>query len=577
MNALCHDVVIAGGGLAGLSLARQLTLRFPDLDVVVLESADRAPPAVTHKIGESTVVGGADYLHDVLELREYLEREQLQKLGLRFFLGDPRGSFAERPEFGRAEFRPELVEWQLDRGRLETELRDRVSAAGVTFVRGASVTDVSLSDDDSPHRIVLQRGAAEIELHGRWFVDATGRRRLLQRKLGLDAAVDSDCSAAWFRVRGHILPERLVDTPDPSWSRRVPGGDRYRSTNHLMGPGYWVWLIPLPGGFTSVGIVVTERRHAFDTINSHQRARRWIADHEPALATALEGCEVMDFRVMRRYVASVPKQVFSDRRWVCVGEAAARVDPLYSLGTNSIAYANCLVTELIGLDRDGDLDGDICAQLDAEYVGWARWVGPAVQSTYRWMGNSVVTAAKLLWDHSYFPGLGTPNFLHRVFRPGFVREPRLRDAASIIGIGRYRELYDVVVRMLDVWASRTSDSAEKMFAWLNYAEIPYLRRILHSGHAPDADPFALWADHGAVLQDVARALFVLALRDVAPDRARGLPDPAVLDPWSLSLEPVAWRTMARAGSATKPTELVDVVGQVLRSFAGQDASVALAG
>ena len=32
---------------------------------------------------------------------------------------------------------------------------------------------------------------------------------------------------------------------DPVWRGRIQEGERWLSTNHLMGPGYWVWLIPL--------------------------------------------------------------------------------------------------------------------------------------------------------------------------------------------------------------------------------------------------------------------------------------------------------------------------------------------
>ena len=563
-----YDVVVAGGGFAGLSLARQLTLRYPGIDIAVIDRTRGSLPSVTHTIGESTVVGGADYLHDVLELRSYLHHHHLQKLGLRFFLGDPRGPFSRRPEFGRSIFRPEVAEWQFDRGKLETELRARVEAAGVSVVRGCSVTEVTLSRDGAPHCVALQDKDGSKEVCGRWFVDATGRRRLLQRQLGLDEPVDSDCSAVWFRVEGHIRPEDLARGQDAGWSGRVPGGYRYLSTNHLMGRGYWVWLIPLPGGFTSIGIVATARQHPFSAMSTHARARSWLAYHEPSLAAVLSGREPLDFRAMRHYIASVPRQVLSADRWACVGEAACRVDPLYSLGTNSIGYANSLVTELIGLDRDGALDPAICTQLDAEFVGWARWVGPAVQSTYRWLGNSTVTGAKLLWDHGYFPGLGTPNLLHRILRPGFVRDRRLRDAASIIDIGRYRQLYGVVVRMLDAWAQRARPAAAQTFAWFDYMEVPFLRRMLLSGHAADTDPFDLWEAHGRVLEDMARGLFLLALRDVASEQMTELPDPATLDPWSLSLDPVGWRTLPAAAERAPdtPPEFVDVIGQLQRYF-----------
>ena len=63
-----QDVVIMGGGLAGLTLALQLKGRFPDLAVLVLERRKHPVPHATHKVGESSVEIGAHYFDTVLGL-----------------------------------------------------------------------------------------------------------------------------------------------------------------------------------------------------------------------------------------------------------------------------------------------------------------------------------------------------------------------------------------------------------------------------------------------------------------------------------------------------------------------------
>ncbi len=59
---------------------------------------------------------------------------------------------------------------------------------------------------------------------------------------------------------------------DPTWQARVPTGERWMSTNHLMGKGYWVWLIPLGSGSTSIGIVADDDLHPCARINRYERA-----------------------------------------------------------------------------------------------------------------------------------------------------------------------------------------------------------------------------------------------------------------------------------------------------------------
>ncbi|MGH9310707.1 MAG: NAD(P)-binding protein, partial [Vicinamibacterales bacterium] len=50
-----YDAVIAGGGLAGLCLARQLRREAPGLRVLVAEKRRHPVPEAAFKVGESTV------------------------------------------------------------------------------------------------------------------------------------------------------------------------------------------------------------------------------------------------------------------------------------------------------------------------------------------------------------------------------------------------------------------------------------------------------------------------------------------------------------------------------------------
>ena len=79
-----YDAVILGGGLAGLTLARQLHLEAPHIRVLVVEKRKHPVREAAFKVGESSVEIGAHYLQVVLKLESHLRSGQLEKLGLRY-------------------------------------------------------------------------------------------------------------------------------------------------------------------------------------------------------------------------------------------------------------------------------------------------------------------------------------------------------------------------------------------------------------------------------------------------------------------------------------------------------------
>src|SRR5262245_55663711 len=134
------DVAICGGGLAGLTLARQINMRMPELKVLVIDKHARPLPIACHKVGESSIEGGATYFSKVLGLQSYLQKHQLPKLGLRFFWGSGKLPLERRCEYGISEF-PGDPTVQLDRGTFESDLRDLAEKTGSTLWEGYSVED----------------------------------------------------------------------------------------------------------------------------------------------------------------------------------------------------------------------------------------------------------------------------------------------------------------------------------------------------------------------------------------------------------------------------------------------------
>ncbi|MFT5184117.1 MAG: 2-polyprenyl-6-methoxyphenol hydroxylase-like FAD-dependent oxidoreductase, partial [Flavobacteriales bacterium] len=238
-----YDVAILGGGLAGLTLSLQLKQAKPDIKIIVLERRDAAADQAAHKVGESTVELGTYYLREVLNLKNYLDAKQLPKHGLRFFLSPHlRDQIHKRVELGPREFLP-VPSHQVDRGSLENDMADMSKELGNEIVLGAKVTQVDI--DDELHTVAYAVDGQEAQVQCRWAVDATGRASLLKRKLGFAESIEHHVSSAWFRLDYKVDVDTWSD--DPNWHSKVKTGLRHLSTIHLMGKGYWVWIIPLVG------------------------------------------------------------------------------------------------------------------------------------------------------------------------------------------------------------------------------------------------------------------------------------------------------------------------------------------
>ena len=68
------DVLIIGAGLAGLTLARQLLLARPEMNILMLDRQAEIP-SPKQKVGEATVQVSGYYYSRVLEMEEHLLRE----------------------------------------------------------------------------------------------------------------------------------------------------------------------------------------------------------------------------------------------------------------------------------------------------------------------------------------------------------------------------------------------------------------------------------------------------------------------------------------------------------------------
>ena len=408
MNSVASepDVVIAGGGLAGLTLALQLKQRFADLDILVLERRSHPVAEAAHKVGESSVEIGAHYFAEVLGLKTHLEAAQLRKFGFRFFFSDRRRDIDRVTEIGAS--RPLAVpSWQIDRGIFENFLGEEAVRRGIRFLDGAVVRGIDLAEAGAaaaPHRVRFERLGAEHSVAARWLVDASGRAGLVKRKLGLARPNGHAAHAVWFRMRHRIDIDSWSD--DPAWRARCKPPERWRSTNHLCGPGYWVWLIPLSSGSHSVGIVADPALHPFESINTFERAMDWLQVHQPRLFDELDPRreQLQDFAFLRRFSYGCG-QVFSGARWALTGEAGLFLDPFYSPGSDFIGIANTYITDLIAIDRASGPLAARAALYDQLYHSFYASTLTLYEGQYPLFGDPEVLPVKVIWDYAYYWGV----------------------------------------------------------------------------------------------------------------------------------------------------------------------------
>lgn len=492
-----YDVVICGGGLAGLTLSLQLKRELPKLTVLVIEKTSRPLPPACHKVGESSVEVGARYYTETLGLTEYFRQAQLPKLGLRFFFGDSHGPLEDRPEFGASRWAP-VPSYQIDRGIFENDLRRFAEDAGAVLLEGFGVDGVEFGVGK---HIVTYRESSRHRPRGvscRWIVDASGRRRLIAQKLGLKLDNGHDVSAAWFRVKGRLDVCDLVPRERRDWHEKVPDDKRYFSTNHLMGKGYWVWLIPLSSGYTSVGIVADEKIHPFRSYSTFEAATNWLKTHEPVLARYLEGRVPGDFMRLKRFSYSV-RQVFSPDRWACVGEAGLFTDPFYSPGSDFIAVGNTLVTRLIGLDQ-GKKTVAVAADFERLYFLLYEIVIEFYRNSYPVFGTAHVSTAKNIWDWSVYWSYMAPLFFHGLLAPAHLKR------AMELG-GKIKSLNDKTQELFRRWVERVPD--RRPFSYLELFQFPILRE-LHLDLRCEKTPEQAFADiERAIVQlrELSGALF----------------------------------------------------------------------
>jgi flavin-dependent dehydrogenase len=469
------DVVILGGAFSGAATALLLKRRLPSARVLIVEKAAE----FDRKVGESTTEVSSCFMTRVLGISTYLGHHQLAKQGLRmWFARTPEEKFEDCAEIG-ARYNSRLSGFQVDRATLDEHLLSLAVAAGCELWRPAKVTSLELGGA-ARNTVDVKIGDESRRVMAKWVVDASGRAAIVARKLGILQPLDGHpVNALWARYTGvKDWDGHELRAKHPRWAGAT-STSRAWATNHLMGLGWWCWIIPLKGGDTSIGLVYDTRLFTppeggsiAERVLAHCRAqpvgREMLGDAQPVPGD-------------QRAYSALP--YFSERLmgdgWAIVGDAGNFIDPLYSPGLDFCAFtthgAHSLIARALG---GAEVSADIASFNGRFAFCYRAWFESIYRDKYYYLGDAELMAAAFLLDiASYHLG---------PVRQVYSDPATMFDSFPFDGVpGR------VVARFMGFYNRRLAVLAQRKLAAGVYGARNAGWRLLPGGFLPDASSVRL--------------------------------------------------------------------------------------
>ena len=425
-GGLKYDVVIIGGALSGAATAILLRRENPQLRVLIVEKS----AAFSRRVGEATVEISTYFLTHSLGLARFLNETQLAKQGLRFwFANEQTASLAECGEIGPG-YLARVPAFLVDRAVMDEEVLRRACEQGAELWRMASVKQVQLSPGGL-QKLTLRKGDQTTEVSARWVVDASGVAAFLARQEGWwRSNAEHPTTAVWSRWRGvKDLDGLELAKAHPQWAGACYGM-RATATNHLMGDGWWAWVIALKGGDTSVGVVFDQRRVTWPEGGSlGQRLKDFLVRH-PAGRELLADATWTEGDVHWRKQLPYSSTTYAGDGFALVGDAAAFLDPFYSPGMDWIAFTASRTAELILAQQRGEAVEPLVRRHNVDFAkSYERWFRAIYQDKYEYLGEFDLMRLAFLLDLGlYYLGVASQPFKRG--KPGLL-EPLFTTKPSV--------------------------------------------------------------------------------------------------------------------------------------------------
>ncbi|HZR16901.1 MAG TPA: tryptophan 7-halogenase [Verrucomicrobiae bacterium] len=403
-----YDVAIIGGALAGAATAILLKRELPNLNVVILEKSS----AFGRRVGEATVEISGYFLCRVLGLTQYLNEAHLVKQGMRFwFFNERTKELPDCSEIG-GRYLSRVPAFQVDRAALDEEVLRRAAALGAEVRRPVSAGKIQLTAGGAQRLEVKAEGRTE-ELTARWVIDASGVAALLARQHGWfrpnTAHPTTAVWARWTGVKdwdGFELAKKF-----PDWAKACHG-IRSTATNHLVGPGWWAWCIPLKGGDVSVGVVFDQRLVKFAEEGSlAQRLKDFLCQH-PVARELLVDAQCREGDVHWRKNLPYYSTTFAGDGFALVGDAGAFMDPFYSPGMDWVSFTASSAAELVLAQQRGEAIEPLIVRHNRDFSrSYARWFEALYLDKYEYMGEYDLMRLAFLLDLGlYYLGVAAQPF-----------------------------------------------------------------------------------------------------------------------------------------------------------------------
>lgn len=409
-----YDVVIMGGGFAGLCQARHLMLNIPNIKVAVVDYRPVERDVKDMKIGESMVEVAALFVCKELGLHEYMIENHTPKAGLNFHWPKQSENTDQLDDYYHvwSNRQTAIASFHMNRAKFERDVLAFNKEMGVEFYNGR-VVDVDLASGDALKTIYVKADSQDLQLSAKHVVDAAGRNFIIGKKKdnvikGPENLYGLNNGSAWVRVKN--IDRKLFDdgyNPDRATS------SSYYATNHFFGQGHWLWMIPTDSESMELSIGIMHHHDVIPSysINTKEKFYAFLKSNHKVLHNLVESGEDVDFHY-RPQVAYKSKEMFSPDNWYVIGDAAYIFDAFYSYGTTTIAFAIEGVTEIIRAKLAGEADAETKRSAYNRFnLAYAENVNHLIRYHDKQLGNASVMSWRVYFEYMWWFGVHVPMYV----------------------------------------------------------------------------------------------------------------------------------------------------------------------